>query len=199
GKPRGNLGFDVRWVEAGRSLDYQGPGFSLHLPDGARFFAGPVALRTERTPGTERLPSLADAIEILPEGEALNDRATLSFDLAPGAVAPETLGIYRWDPFRARWSYEGGDVEEGGSRLSLRFRRYGRFALLQDASPPHLPELRPSPGPNLPSPRPALVARAEDEGKGLNYDGVAFDLDGRRLDSEFDPDRGLSKVLDPPG
>ena len=196
--PLASLVLDVRWVEPGRPLDYEGPGFSLHLPERARFFAGPLALRTERTPGTERLPSLADAIEILPEGEALNDRATLSFDLAPGAVAPETLGIYRWDPFRARWSYEGGDVEEGGSRLSLRFRRYGRFALLQDASPPDLLEVRPSPGSNLTSRRPALVARVEDEGKGLNYDGVAFDLDGRRLESEFDPDRGLSKVLDPP-
>ena len=38
----------------------------------------------------------------------------------------------------------------------------------------------------------------EDEGKGLNYDGVTFELDGRRLESEFDPDRGVSKVLDPP-
>src|SRR5213593_5286484 len=141
------------------------------------------------------MPSVSGATA---PGARSNDRATLSFDLAPSAVAPETLGIYRWDPFRARWSYEGGDVEEGGSRLSLRFRRYGRFALLQDASPPDLLEVRPSPGSNLTSRRPALVARVEDEGKGLNYDGVAFDLDGRRLESEFDPDRGLSTVLDPP-
>ena len=27
---------------------------------------------------------------------------------------------------------------------------------------------------------------------------MSFELDGRRLESEFDPDRGLSKVLDPP-
>lgn len=198
GTPVANLGFDVRWVEAGRSLDYQGPGFSLHLPEGARFFAGPVALRTETTPGTERLPSVADAIEILPEGEALNDRATLSFVLSPGAIAPESLGIYRWDRQRARWSYEGGDLQEGGTRLSLSFRRYGRFALLQDASPPALLEVWPSPGSSLTPGRSTFTARVEDEGKGLNYDGVTFELDGHRLDSEFDPDRGLAKVLDPP-
>jgi hypothetical protein len=196
--PLASLVLDVRWVETGQPLDYEGPGFSLHLPEKARFFAGPLALRTDRIAGTERLPSLADAIEILPRGEALNDRATLSFELAPGAVSPETLGIYRWEPSRARWSYEGGDLEEGGSRLSLRFRRYGRFALLQDASPPDLLEVRPAPGSSLGTRRPAITARVEDEGKGLNYDAVTFDLDGRRLESEFDPDRGLSKVLDPP-
>jgi peptidase M23-like protein len=196
--PLASLVFDVRWVEPGVPLDYEGPGFSLHFPEKARFFAGPLALRTERTPGTERLPSLTDAIEILPEGETLNDRATLSFELSPGAVAPETLGIYRWDSFRSRWSYEGGDLEEDGARLSLRFRRYGRFALLQDASPPDLREIWPAPGTSVTARRPAFTARVEDEGKGLNYDGVTFELDGRHLESEFDPDRGLSKVLDPP-
>jgi hypothetical protein len=196
--PLASLALDVRWAEPGRSLDYLGPGFSIHLPERARFFAGPLMLRTERIRGTERLPSIADAVEILPEGEALNEKAILSFDLTPGAVAPEALGIYRWDRFRARWSYEGGDLEEGGSRLSLRFRRYGRFALLQDASPPDLLEVRPAPGSRLTGRRPEIAARVEDEGKGLNYDGVTFELDGRRLESEFDPDRGVSRVLDPP-
>ncbi len=196
--PLASLILDVLWAEPGAPLNYQGPGFSLHLPEKARFFAGPLALRTEPIPGSERLPAIADAVDILPEGEALNDRATLSFDLAPGAVTPEALGIYRWDVHRKRWSYEGGDLEEGGSRLSLRFRRYGRFALLQDASPPELLEVRPSPGSRLTVRRPEITARVEDEGKGLNYDGVTFELDGRRLESEFDPDRGVSRVLNPP-
>jgi peptidase M23-like protein len=196
--PLASLALDVRWVEPGHALEYHGPGFSLLLPEKARFFAGPLALRTERTPGTEKLPSQSDAIEILPEGEALDDRATLSFDLTPGAVPPESLGIYRWDPFRNRWSYEGGNLEEGGTRLSLPFRRYGRFALLQDASPPVLLEVRPPGGSRSTNRRPALVARVEDEGKGLNYDGVTFELDGAKLESEFDPDRGQAKVLDPP-
>src|SRR5262245_35286977 len=198
GAPLANLGFDVRWIEAGRSLDYQGPGFSLHLPEGARFFSGPVALRTETTPGADRLPSVADAVDILPEGEALNDRATLSFALSPGAIAPASLGIYRWDRQRARWSYEGGDLQEGGSRLSLSFRRYGRFALLQDASPPALLEVWPSPGSSLTPGRSTFTARVEDEGKGLNYDGVTFELDGHRLESEFYPDPAPAKCGPPP-
>lgn len=196
--PVASLALDVRWVEPGRPVDYRGPGFSLHLPEKARFFPGPLALRTERTPGTDRLPSISDAIEILPEGEALDERGVLAFELSPDAVAAETLGIYRWDPFHRRWSYEGGDLEEGGTRLSLHFRRYGRFALLQDASPPEILEVVPAPGSRSTKRRPSISARVEDQGKGLNYDGVTFELDGRRLESEFDPDRGISKVLDPP-
>jgi hypothetical protein len=141
---------------------------------------------------------MSDAIDILPEGEALNERAVLSFDLTPDALAPETLGVYRWDTFGKRWSYEGGDLEDGNTRLSIRFRRYGRFALLQDASPPEILQVVPAPGSRSSNRRPVFSARVEDQGKGLNYDGVTFELDGRTLESEFDPDRGLSKVLDPP-
>jgi hypothetical protein len=43
-----------------------------------------------------------------------------------------------------------------------------------------------------------VKARVEDEGKGLDFDGVVFAIDGRRLESEFDPDRGLAHCLDPP-
>src|SRR4029079_1175305 len=44
--------------------------------------------------------------------------------------------------------------------------------------------------------RPSLAARASDAGKGIDWDGVRFELDGRRLASEFDPDRGVSKVVE---
>lgn len=192
------LVLDARWAEPGRPLEYHGPGFDLTLPAGSRFFAGPLAVRTEAIAGPGRLPALAEAVDLLPEGEALNERATLAFDLVAGAVPPESLGVYRFDSGRGRWSFEGGDLDPGGARMTLRFRRYGRFALLQDASPPAILEVRPSPGSRGVARRVAVLARVEDEGEGLNYDGVVFEIDGRRLESEFDPDRGTSKVLEPP-
>ncbi len=193
-----SLALDVRWVEPGHPLEYQGPGFALTLPASARFFAGPVALRTERVAGTDRLPSMAEAIDLLPEGEALNERGILSFEINPEAVPPQSLGIYRWDARHETWSYEGGDTEAGGTRMTLRFRRYGRFALLQDASPPEILELHPSAGSRGVPRRPGIWARVTEEGKGLDFDGVRFEIDGRLLESEFDPDRGLSRVLEPP-
>src|SRR5258706_2143089 len=188
----------VLWTEPGHSLDYPGLGFTLHLPEKGRFYPGPLVVRTERIQGEERLPAIADAVDILPDGEALDDRATLSFDLSRGAIPPVSLGVYRWDAKSGHWSYEGGDLEDEGSRLSLRFRRYGRFALLQDASPPELREIRPAEGARLTTRRPAFGATVLEIGMGLNFDGVVFELDGRGLESEFDPDRAVSKVLDPP-
>jgi len=196
--PIASLVLDTRWVEPGHPLDYQGPGFALSLPPGSRFFAGPVALRTERIAGTDRLPAMAEAIDLLPEGEALNERGTLSFEVNPDAVPAESLGVYRWDAGHGRWSYEGGELDAGRTRLSLAFRRYGRFALLQDASPPEILEIKPAAGSRGVARRPAVQARVEEEGKGLNYDGVAFEIDGRPLESEFDPDRALSRALEPP-
>lgn len=201
GEPRPSMAglvLDVRWAEASRPFQYQGPGFALTLPAGSRFFDGPIVARTEPIAGPGRLPALAEAVDLLPEGEALDAWATLAFDLAPGAVPPESLGIYRYDSGRRRWGFEGGDLEPGGTRMSLRFRRYGRFALLQDASPPEILEVRPAPGSRGLARRVAVQARVEDEGKGLDFDGVTFAIDGRRLDAEFDPDRGVAKGLDPP-
>ena len=59
-------------------------------------------------------------------------------------------------------------------------------------------EVHPADGASGIERRPRLWARVEDLGMGLDYDGVAFVLDGAPLDSEFDPDRGVARVLDPP-
>jgi hypothetical protein len=191
------LVLDVRWVEAGQPLQYQGPGFTLSLPAGGRFFSGPVVVRTDPIPGPGSLPAVSEAVDILPEGEALNEPATLAFDLIPEAVPPQALGVYRYDPGRERWGFEGGDLEDGETRIALRFKRYGRFALLQDASPPALLEVRPAPGSRGQPRRLAVQARVEDDGKGLDFNGVMIAIDDRPLETEFDPDRGLAKGIEP--
>jgi peptidase M23-like protein len=192
------LVLDTRHLRTEESLSYHGPGFAIELPVGSRFFPGPLVVRTEQAAGESALPSLSDAVDLLPAGEALRDRGTLVFDLDPEAVDPRSVGIYRFDPNRSRWAYEGGDLDASGKSLSIRFRRYGRFAMLQDASPPAIESVHPMTGARGVGRRPRIWARVEEEGKGLDDKGVAFQLDGRPLDSEFDPDRGLSRVLTTP-
>jgi hypothetical protein len=189
---------DVRFFGPAEAHTYAGPGFTIEVPVGGRFYSGPLAVRTVSVAGSPALPALGDAIDLLPEGEALNERATLLFDLTGVLQDTAALGIYRWDPNRQVWSYEGGDLDPGGRTLSLRFRRYGRLALLQDASPPAIREVGPADGSKGLGRRPPLWARVEEEGEGLDYDGVAFVLDGAPLEAEFDPDRGRARVLDPP-
>ena len=192
------LAIDARFLGPQDALTYRGPGFEVRLPAGSRFFPGPLLVRAVPTAGESRLPAMSDAVELLPEGEALNERATLAFELSDAVLDPRALGIYRWDSFHARWTYEGGDVDSTGRALTLAFRRYGRFALLQDASPPVVGAVSPPAGARNVGRRPPIWAHVEEDGEGLDFDGVAFVLDGRPLESEFDPDRGLSKVLDVP-
>ncbi|MBI4169496.1 MAG: M23 family metallopeptidase [Acidobacteria bacterium] len=189
---------EVRFFGPGEGQTYGGPGFTIEVPAGGRFYPGPLAVRSVPVAGSPALPAVGDAIDLLPEGEALNERATLRFDLSGALPDPSALGIYRWDPFRQGWSYEGGELDPGGRTLSMRFRRYGRFALLQDASPPVIMEVWPPDGARGAGRRPRLWARIEEEGEGIDHDGVAFVLDGAPLEAEFDPDRGRARVLDPP-
>jgi hypothetical protein len=195
--PASPLVLDVRWAEPGQTIQYQGPGFSLSLPAGGRFFAGPLAVRTEPIAGPPSLPAVSEAVDVLPEGEALNEPATLAFDLVPEAVPPQSLGVYRYDASRDRWGFEGGDLDAGETRMVLRFRRYGRFALLQDATPPAILEVRPAPGARAQPRRLAVQARVEEEGKGLDFNGVTIAVDDRPIETEFDPDRGLAKGFEP--
>jgi hypothetical protein len=196
--PMAGLIPDVRLVRPEEETVYRGPGFTLTIPIRGRFFPGPLAVRTERIAGDPSLPAMSDAVDLLPEGEALNERGTLAFDLRSSLLEPQALGIYRWDGVRERWAYEGGEPDRPGTALEIRFRRYGRFALLHDASPPSVTDVEPREGAVLRNRRPRIRARVEEVGEGLDFDGVSFRLDDRPLPSEFDPDRGHAQVIDPP-
>ncbi len=172
---------------------------TVDMPAGSRFFPGPVLVLRGTVAVVPGLAALADDVDLRPEGESLRVPATLAFRVREGPEADlRPLGIYRWDPVSTRWDYEGGEADPAARSVSLHFRRYGRFALLKDQSPPVLFEVHPVDGASGIERRPRLWARVEDLGMGLDYDGVAFVLDGAPLDSEFDPDRGVARVLDPP-
>ncbi len=198
GKPLSRLDLNVRYAVPGGTTAVRGPGYSVDVPEGGRFYPGPLLARSGEIHEVPGLKAMEKAIELLPEGEALNAPATLKFDTGAAAGQSRALGIYRWDGVSESWIYEGGDPDPARGSISLKFRRYGRFALLLDESPPVITEVIPANGSRGLPQRPAIEARVQEIGMGLNYDGVAFVLDGSPLESEFDPDRGLSKVLDPP-
>jgi hypothetical protein len=184
----------IRQASPDRPLHLDGDRFHVDLPEGARFFPGPVALGAAPARDVPQgLAPIGAAVDLLPAGEALAAKATLTFDVPPGEPV-RRLGVYRWDPISGRWDFEGNDRDAEG-RPALSFRRYGRLALLRDDAPPRLDDLRPASG-AIVGRSPLLQARVEDTGTGLDWDGVRFVLDGKALVSEFDPDRGLSRVVD---
>lgn len=170
---------------------------TVDLPAGARFFPGPVVLRSGATSDLPAgLRPVAEAIDLLPSGEALDARGTLAFRVDPALGDPRRLGIYRYDETARRWGFEGDDAEPGGGTVSIPFRRYGRFALLADESAPEILEVRPRGG--VVGRRPALSVRVAEVGKGLGWDGVRLVLDDRPIASEFDPDRMTARPFEPP-
>ncbi len=180
------------------AIRHDGDHFRIDLPPGGRFAPGPMLISTalaEAVP--EGLHAERDMVEVLPEGEALNARATLSF-LLDGLAAAGRLGIYRWDPVTSRWSFEGGELDPKATAVQLPFRRYGRFALLRDDAPPVVREVHPRGGSVQPARAPAISAAVDDVGEGLKFDGVSFVLDGAVLESEFDPDRGTARPFQVP-
>lgn len=189
----------LTFVAPGEAARLAGPGYRIDMPAGARFFPGPLAARRVSPAGLPAglLPAGA-AVEILPEGEALDARATLSFDSEAPAADARSLGIFRLDPVTTRWSFEGDSVESGGREISVPFRRHGQFALLRDDAAPSVVAVRPRDGARQVGRRVELWAQVDEVGKGLGPDGVAFVLDGILIESEFDPDRGTARPFKPP-
>jgi len=187
-------------VDRAVGLRRDGEGYFVDLPAGARFFSGPLVVRIAEAPAVPAgLVPLSPAVDLLPDGESLDVPGRIGFRLAAGS-APEQDGVFRFDAGAGRWGYEGDRFESGS--IVQPFRRYGRFVLLRDQAPPVLSDVEPATG-RMVGPGPALLARVTDAGKGLDWNGVRFELDGRALVAEYDPDRGVAKVVEslslPPG
>ena len=182
----------------GESLRLALPGASVEIPAGGRFFPGPLVL--SRRPVAEipsGLRAIGDAFDVLPEGEALDDRASLALAFDPRVENVARLGIFRYDPVTRRWGFEGDEAGTPASTLRCLFRRYGRFALLADEAPPKIVSVHPAPG-SVSGRHAQISADVSEVGKGLNWDGVTFDLDGQTLPAEYDPDRGIARPFAPP-
>lgn len=184
----------IDWVTREEGVRRDLDGSFVDLPEKARFFTGPLVIRQVAVDTAPvGLVPLAKAVDLLPAGESLDAPGRVGFLLPATGAAPERCGIYRQDPDSGRWGYEGDRLESGA--IVQTFRRYGRFALLQDDAPPSLSEVLPGPGRTVGA-RPTFSARVSDVGKGLNWDGVRFGVDGRPLVSEYDPDRGVARVVE---
>jgi len=191
-------GAAIGMAHPGEALRLEAAGARVDIPSGGRFYPGPLVL-TRLAPADlpAGLRAIGAAVNVLPEGEALDARASLTLAFDPAVEKAARLGIYRFDPVVRRWTIEGDEVETDTSSVRCLFRRYGRFALLADEAPPRIVSVRPVAG-AITSKRPELVAHVTEVGKGLSWNGVVFVLDGDRLAAEYDPDRGTARPFDSP-
>ena len=104
-------------------------------------------------------------------------------------LPPEKLGIYR-EIAAEKWSLVSNEWDAVGRQMVARVRRLGRYALLADLEPPEISSLQPAEGTVVGS-RPEIRGAVRDQGAGIGREAdIEFELDGRPLIAEYDPEAG---------
>ena len=106
-----------------------------------------------------------------------------------GTLPPEKLGIYR-EIAAEKWSLVSNEWDAVGRQMVARVRRFGRYALLADLEAPEIDSLHPAEGAVVGS-RPEIRGAVRDQGAGIGREAdIEFELDGRPLIAEYDPEAG---------
>ena len=104
-------------------------------------------------------------------------------------LPPEKLGIYR-EISAEKWSLVSNEWDAVSRQVVAQVRHLGRYALLADLEPPEISSLQPAEGAVVGS-RPEIRGAVRDQGSGIGREtDIEFELDGRLLIAEYDPEAG---------
>ena len=148
----------------------------------------PTVLLIENEPLAADYPLLAGPVRIGPEHFTFLDTVLFKFRMPPDQYRPEQLGIFKYHPQGRRWTYVRTQSAPEGGYLESRVLTGGTFALLRDIFPPEI-RFRSRRSRHLDTCK-RLVVHLHDRGKGIDDRSVAVFLNGRKRDSEYDPDWG---------
>ncbi len=117
-------------------------------------------------------------------------RKPLRLELPPQAPGRSRVGLYADDG--SGWSWLGTTLDSTRGRRIGETRHLGRFALFEDTLAPRIAVRRAAPRgiPGLYS-RWALEARLTEAGSGVNARATRFEVDGRRVPSEWDAEERI--------
>ena len=106
-----------------------------------------------------------------------------------GTLPPDKLGLYR-EVAAEKWTLVSNEWDAVGRQVVARVRRFGRYALLADLEAPKMGSLQPAEGAVV-GPRPEIRGAVRDQGAGIDREeDLEFELDGRPLIAEYDPEAG---------
>jgi hypothetical protein len=140
------------------------------------------------------LPPAGPAIEIAPRRTPFRKEGRLSFTLSPKETRPEKTGVYLWNKATGTWGFQDARFDQSTRTVSAEISRGGLYGLLYDEVPPTISALRPRSGSTHAGPRVDCTASVGDIGTGIDWDGVTFTIDGRRIIAEYDPDRREASI-----
>jgi len=179
----------VRWQGS------EGADFDWTLDRGACFEPGPTLWRWHGASGAPReLVSRSGVLELMPISRPL--RKPLRIEIPPSAPGRSRVGLYADDG--SGWSWIATSLDSTLGRRVGETRHLGRFALFEDTLAPRI-VVRRAPPRMVPGPysRWALEARLTDQGSGVNARATRFEVDGRRVPSEWDAEARLLRWRPP--
>jgi hypothetical protein len=135
------------------------------------------------------LPVASSVYGFHPYGTPLEERATVRIQYPFQAKDLKKLGVYRWNPFQKKWDYMDDRLNPSRQTISAKVNFLSAYAVRIDNAIPVISDLRPAPGSKVKNSLSEISAIIEDRGKGVDEDAVVMELDGVRVDAEYDPDR----------
>ena len=173
---------------AAAELTYAGGAVELSFAAGSAYapFFPQVETFEPRVPAS--LVAAGAAFALGPE-VSFDRKVALRLRYDRGTLPPEKLGLYR-EVAAEKWSLVSNEWDAVGRQVVARVRRLGRYALLADLEAPEISGLQPAEGAVVGS-RPEIRGAVRDQGAGIGREtDIEFELDGRPLVAEYDPEAG---------
>jgi hypothetical protein len=135
------------------------------------------------------LAAVGPEAALLPASLPLRRPASVSLALPAGAAA-DHVGLF--NDVGEGWEFVSAEFDSASRRVSGETRQLGRFALFRDTRGPRVTPLRvPRRAALKPYSRWALEAKLEDPGSDVDRRASRFEVDGRRVPSEWDESVGI--------
>lgn len=156
---------------------------------GALFEDATVLAYAQPARSTSGLVAVGEPWQVEPSRHPLRVQARVSL-AAPARMSLERIGLYRLDS--GGWQWIGADHDSVSRTVAADSWRLGRFALFRDGVGPRVKLLRPPARPARPGvySRWAVEASVIEEGSGVDARNSWFEVDRRRVPTEWDPEAG---------
>jgi len=158
------------------------------FPAGALFESATIVAFTVPAQAARELEPVGDGWRIEPASLPMRRSAVVSTPV-PTGIAIRGLGLYRGSG--EDWQWIGGADDTTVRRISATSRQLGTFALFRDALAPRVPGWNVARDTErLPYSRWAFEATVDESGSGVAARACWFEVDGRRVPTEWDPEAG---------
>ncbi|HYR68385.1 MAG TPA: M23 family metallopeptidase [Candidatus Dormibacteraeota bacterium] len=139
--------------------------------------------------GASGLIAVGDSWQVEPSRHPLRVPARVSI-AAPSGTSRDRIGLYRLDS--GGWQWIGADRDSAPGAVAGNSWRLGRFALFRDVVAPRVTLIKPPARTARARPysRWAVEASVVEDGSGIDARSSWFEVDGRRVPTEWDPEAG---------